>query len=334
MTPPRTYWHLTGLGRRPTEYEIVTSRLHYWTARGFEVNAPLGKWYAQYQQASPFRCRDWEQFSDPRQTTYTTYTAIQQARETFVDGLLDSIDGGYDGRLSPEWLTVLERVLAPLRYPVHGLQMVAAYVGQMAPSSRITITAAFQAADEMRRIQRLAYRMRQLQATHPTFGRAARQTWQEDPIWQPLRQVLETLLVTWDWGEALVALELMFKPAFDELFMTQLGRLARETGDDVLARIFFSLNEDCGWHRDWSRALVLTAVRDTPESATAVEAWIERWESRVIRAIAGFRPVFDGMLTAEPSVNFAAVIDDIEQFGQRHRASALGRPSLKAGSAP
>ena len=47
--------------------------------------------------------------------------------------------------------------------------MLAAYIGKMAPSSRITIAASFQAADEMRRVQRLAYRMRQLQVTHPEF---------------------------------------------------------------------------------------------------------------------------------------------------------------------
>jgi toluene monooxygenase system protein E len=98
----------------------------------------------------------------------------------------------------------------------------------MAPTARITIAATFQAADEMRRVQRLAYRMRQLQVTHPEFGRTALQTWQDDPIWQPLREVIEALLVTWDWGEALVALQFVLKPAFDELFMTQFGRLPRQ----------------------------------------------------------------------------------------------------------
>jgi toluene monooxygenase system protein E len=185
VTPPRTYWHLRELGRRPTEYDIATSRLHYWTARGFEVRVPLAEWYARYQRESPFRCRDWEAFSDPRRTTYTTYTELQRGRETFVDGVLHSIDAGYDGRLPPAWIAGLDRLLAPLRYPAHGLQMLAAYVGQMAPGSRITIAAAFQAADEMRRIQRLAYRMRQLQETSPEFGRFARRTWQEDPVWQP-----------------------------------------------------------------------------------------------------------------------------------------------------
>ena len=264
LTPKRTYWHLSDLGRKPTDYDIATSRLHYWTARGFEVKAPVSEWYERYQRGSDLRCRDWDQWGDPRQTTYTTYTTMQRTREAFVSGLLDSISDDYDRGLSPQWVAVLDRVLAPLRYPGHGLQMVAAYIGQMAPSTRITIAVTFQAADEMRRVQRIAYRMRQLQVTHPEFGRTAQQTWQDDPIWQPLREVIETLLVTWDWGEALVALQFVLKPAFDELFMTQFGRFARAAGDDVLDRIFFSLNEDCAWHRAWSGSLMLTAIRDTP----------------------------------------------------------------------
>src|SRR5258708_29405860 len=99
--------------------------------------------------------------------------------------------------------------------------------------------------------------MGQLQVTHPEFGCTARQTWQDDPICQPLREVVETLLVTWDWGEALVAFQFVLKPAFDELFITQFGRLARATADDVVDRMFFSLNEDSAWHRASSESLML-----------------------------------------------------------------------------
>ena len=169
-TQKRTYWHLSDLGRKPTDYDIATSRLHYWTARGFEVKVPVSEWYERYQRGSELRCRDSEEWGDPRQTTYTTYTTMQRTREAFVNGLLDSISDDYDRGLSPQWVALLDRVLAPLRYPGHGLQMVAAYVGSMAPTARITIAATFQAADEMRRVQRIAYRMRQLQVTHPEFG--------------------------------------------------------------------------------------------------------------------------------------------------------------------
>jgi len=58
-------------------------------------------------------------------------------------------------------------------------------------SGRVAVAALFQTADEMRRVHRLAYRMRQLQESHARFGFESRAVWQEDPIWQPLPEVVE-----------------------------------------------------------------------------------------------------------------------------------------------
>ena len=323
MAPPRTYWHLQRLNRKPTEYEVVTSSLLYYVSRGFEVRVPMEAWYRQYQQGSPLTCSDWERFSDPRETTYTKYTDVQNTREIFVDGLLKVIDDtGYDADLSPAWLRILARVLPPLRYPVHALQMIAAYIGHMAPAGRITIAALFQAADEMRRVQRLAYRMRQLQESHPEFGRDSQSIWQDDPLWQPLREVIEKLLVTYDWGEAFIALNLVLKPMFDELFMTGFGRLALREGDDLLGKIFLSLGEDCAWHRDWSRALVRLALSDTPANRAAMETWLDRWRPVAAQAMAAFAPVFDEMPARTVKPPFAEVMAHVDASCREYWTSA------------
>lgn len=300
MTARRTYWHLERLRRKPTAYDIASSRLLYYPERGFEVETPLAAWYAQHQQGSPLRCRDWDAFADPRQTTYASYVELQHRRETYVDGLFAAIDAtGYDRRLAAAWLPTLERVLAPLRYPCHGLQMAAAYVGQMAPSGRIAICAALQAGDEIRRVQRLAYRMRQLQETHPEFGAASKQVWQDDVLWQPLRRVIEHLLVAYDWGEAFAALQLVVKPAFDALFVAELGEVAASHGDEVLAKILLSLGEDCAWHRAWTEALVAHVVADEPANAAVLRGWIDRWREPALAAVQPFAATFERPQLAE-----------------------------------
>ena len=116
MTAPRTYWHLERLGRRPTDYEIATSRLLYYEGRGFEVTTPIADWYSRHQEGSPLRATDWEAFADPRETTYTKYVEMQKRKELFVDGLFQSMEEtAYDRALSPAWLTRLSDVLGPLR---------------------------------------------------------------------------------------------------------------------------------------------------------------------------------------------------------------------------
>ena len=281
MTRRRTYWHLEPLGRKPSEYEVVSSKLLYYVDRGgFEVATPIGHWYKQHQTGSPLACTDWEAFRDPRETTYAKYTELQRRKETYVDGLLQSIETtGYDRRLTPGCLELHDRLVAPLRYPMHGLQMIASYIGSMAPSGRIVIPCLFQAADEIRRIQRIAYRVRQLQAIDPVLGTRSKDVWQRAPKWQPLRQLVEQLLVTYDWGEAFVALNVVVKPALDRLWLGRFGERLALAGDEVTQKIFQSLDEDCAWHRDWTAAL-LALVDHGP-----LAGWRERWEPRVAAAV-------------------------------------------------
>src|SRR5258705_1653306 len=298
MAQQKTYWHLLQQRRMPTEYEIVTSKLLCYTGEGltgkrFELDVPLLDWYKRFQQESPLTCTSWENFRDPRETTYTKYTEIQRNKEIFVDGILEEIDsGGYDGQLSPRWLHVLSRIFAPLRYPGHGLQMVASYVGQMAPSGRIVITAALQAADEMRRVQRIAYRVRQLQHLYRGLGTDSKARWQTDPLWQPLRIAIEELLVCYDWGESFVGLNIVLKPLVDALFMNHFSDLALREGDYLLGQELYSLNEDCKWHREWTRALTRMVIEDNSHSRPTIQGCIEKWHPIAARTLQAFTRAF------------------------------------------
>ena len=232
--PPgrKTYTRLAAGRRIPTEYELVSTDLHYNHPRRFELTAanPVVAWYYRYREGSALQARDWERFSDPRRTTYRGYTQLQDSREDVIDGLLREIDDtGYDQDLGEEWVRFLDRWYFPLRFPVHGLQMLAAYVAQMAPASRITNCAAFQAADELRRVQRIAYRTVQLGGP-PSGTEAARRqraAWEDAAAFQPLRELLERALIAYDWGEAFTVTNLVIKPRIDRLVNQEIaGTLA------------------------------------------------------------------------------------------------------------
>jgi toluene monooxygenase system protein E len=299
MAQQKTYWHLLSQKRMPNEYEIVTSKLLCYTGEGltgkrFELDVPLQEWYRQYQQGSSLSCSSWEKFRDPRETTYTKYAELQREKEVFVDGILDEIEvTGYDKEISPTWLPALSRLVAPLRYPVHGFQMLAAYVGHTAPSGRIAITGALQAGDEMRRVQRIAYRIRQLQLAFPGFGEDSKTIWQDDPVWQPLREGIEKLLIAYDWGESFAGLNLVVKPMVDRLFMKHLSDLALQQGDYLLGQIFYSLDEDCQWHRQWSQALVRMAIEDNAQNVAVLQGWVNKWYSLAARAMEALTTVWE-----------------------------------------
>jgi toluene monooxygenase system protein E len=294
MIARRTYWHLEANRRVPSEYEIATTKLLYYRPeRGHEVCTPAGQWQRRLELASELRVSDWDSFRDPRETTYASYVARQKDKEVFVDGLFRSMaESNYDRGLSPRWIDALGALLPVLRFPCHALQMTAAFLGQTAPASSVIVACSFQVGDEIRRIERLAYRMRQLQEVDPAFGTESRLAWQSRAEWQPLRRLVETLLVTYDFGEAFVASNLALKPIFDDLVALGLARLAEANGDPLLGRLLFSLSEDSAWHRDYSSALVRFAVKDRVDNRALVEGWLRHWQEPVQAAARALAPLF------------------------------------------
>ena len=336
MAQQKTYWHLLEQRRMPTEYEIVTSKLLSYTGEGFtgkrfELDVPLLDWYKRFQQGSPLICSSWDNFRDPRETTYTKYTDIQRDKEIFVDGILEEIEtSGYDRQISPRWLHVLSRVVAPLRYPGHGLQMVASYIGQMAPSGRIVITAALQSADEMRRVQRIAYRVRQLQQLYLGFATDSKARWETDTLWQPLRIAIEKLLVCYDWAESFVGLNLVLKPLVDEVFMNYFSEVALREGDYLLGRVFYSLNEDCRWHREWSQALTRMVIQDNPRNTGTIQGWIDKWHPVAARALQAFAPLFEGKLQDAQMPPLEGVTQKMDKYYRDYLSSMGLQPSSSA----
>jgi toluene monooxygenase system protein E len=290
MSAQRTYWHLASSGHKPSDYEIGSSELLYHTRRGLELQTPVTEFLRSRQCQPGLCCEDWERFDDPRSSTYASYVAARRDAESFLDAL-SSLSSGRDQCLAPGWLDVLDDVLGTLRYPVHGLQMISAFVGSSAPSGKIVITALLQTADEVRRIQRLTRRMCELRTLRPGLGDRGGASWQNAPHWQPLRELIERLLVVYDFGEALVVLEGLVKPSFDGLFVHDFSELARQAGDDVLDKLLCSLHEDCAWHAQWSGLLLDGLLRESVANRQLVSEWLERWRPRVRSALMPLLPV-------------------------------------------
>jgi toluene monooxygenase system protein E len=281
----KIYSHLPP-GRIPSDYEVATSRLLYHPRLGLEVVLPFGAEWKRHLHDSPLGCDDWEQFSDPRQTTYRAYVALMNERELLARQLFQRLHtDGDDGRLPGEAAELFETHLLTLRYPVHGLQMVAAYLGQLAPSGRITVACAFQAADEQRRIQHIAYRLALWRRHSPGLGGDNAAVWQRHPDWQPLRRVVEELLVTWDFGEAFVALQLCCKPMLDRFANVELAERTRALGDHRFAEILSSLDEDARWQRQWSAALVAMLLKARPQNRAWLNGAVARSAPPVYEAI-------------------------------------------------
>jgi len=195
--------------------------------------------------------------------------------------------------------------------------MTGLYIGQMAPSSFITNCANFQAADEMRRVQRIAYWTKVLSNAHGDDLAAtstARGPWEDDEAWQPLRAALEQLLVAHDWGEAFTALNLALKPAVDSLLNWQFAELARSNDDHFLALLFSEFQRDSQRSRDWTAALVRYTLEREPELRDVLTGWLETWQPRAHRAVESLAPIFETAPRPKPADQVVGAV------GEQYRA--------------
>ena len=293
--PPKTWSLLGEVRRRPSVYEATAAKFAYHFRRDpapFEMDpaAAINQWYLTHREGSAFNVDDWEGFRDPAKLTYSDYVTLQHDRETYLDLLIDHHEGSSSvAALSPGWVATLTELLVPLRFPLHVLQMTGLYVGQMAPSAYVINCAHFQAADEMRRIQRFAYITKLLANEHGdaiALTATARDPWQSAEAWQPLRRVSEQMLTVYDWGQALVVLNLALKPALDSVVNESLASLAIANGDEFLALVLAELQRDSARSESWTAALLQYALDKEPGLAGVVRGWLDEWAPRADDAVA------------------------------------------------
>jgi toluene monooxygenase system protein E len=313
--PRRTFSAFGDVRKMPSEYEIVTHQQN-WTLRrdrpsAFEQNpsSPANLWFLTYRDSSPLQAEDWDAFRDPDALTYRTYVTNQADAEAKLHGALQAhADVRSDAGLSDASLALLARVFTPSRYLAHGMQQVQAYLGYLAPSSYITNAAGLSTADLLRRVTAIAYRTRELQINRPEsgIGTAERAIWQDDPGWQPARRAIEYALVSYDWGEAFTALNLVLGPTLDDVLFTQLGGIARHNGDDLTWLITSYLAADSARRARWSRALADLTVSQRPQNRAVLAKWVDRWSARADDAAHGLGHLLESLPGATTSASEVA----------------------------
>jgi hypothetical protein len=278
--PPLKTWSAFGnLGRRPSEYEVVTHKMNHTvreTPLELAPDSQGNRWLVQHRDGIKLRIQDWNAFRDPDQLTYRKYVTCQDKSETYLDAIVQEFDRIGRAESAPDFL---QSCLTPSRYLAHGLQMMTAYLQQLAPSSYVGNCAAFQAADQLRRVQRVAYRTKQLERAYPQrlFGKTERTAWEQLPGWQGLRKGIERLLVTFDWDDVFVGLNLVVKPLADELTLQQFAAAARRLNAELDALVADNLFLDAERSRRWTIAFTRFAISDSRANLEHLQALIAKW---------------------------------------------------------
>ncbi len=299
----KTFEHLEGQRPRPNVYEEVTAYVQWGeTFRGKFPNLPneganyhypehykLGYWDPTKTRWKSSR---WESYRDPNRLTYRSYLELQSESEAALEAVITAARAERAVRyLDPEWVEALRMFFAPMRFAEWGISMAHQYVGRFAISSLIANPAMLQAFDELRHTQRIAEWTHDLDAEHGGFG-DYRVQWIQDPMFQPLREYLERVCVLSDWGEVMVATNLVLEPLLQRVLYRTLSDLGNAHSDSVLPHFAYSVYGDEERHWSWAAALAAMLNEESDVNVATTVEWIDSWTPLALRSVAALAPVF------------------------------------------
>ncbi len=246
------------------------------------------------------RCSDWWAFRDPNKTWQRPYVNLQAGQGKAIERLLEAAKArGVLADFDACWRDpILSRHYAACAFVEYGLFRAFAYAQREALADVIGNACVFNAADKIRYAQEVSLYGMELAQALPGFSDAeAKRTWLSDPMWQGVRQVVEKLLVLRDWGEVIIATNLVFEPLLGELLRVEFFlRCAPRNGDGVTPTIIESAELDWERNRKWTTAfaqLLLSDATHATHNRAVLQDWVNRWSVLTQNAMRGLAPLFD-----------------------------------------
>jgi propane monooxygenase small subunit len=224
---------------------------------------------------------------------------------------------------------VLERHVFAWAHAEHGIGMHVYTPAQRdAPTNMINNAMAVGAAHKLRFAQDLIlYNLVLSEEVDGFDGQLHRKTWQEDPIWQPARQLIERLTATRDWSEQWFILSAVVEPLLGELFRSGfVMQVAALHGDFVTPTIFGAGESDAAREQRGARALFGMLANDEAhgaENRATLQGWLEAWTGDTLAAARNLQPIWSQL--SEKVVRF----EDSLERSQTRMASLLSDIGLE-----
>jgi propane monooxygenase small subunit len=330
----RSYNYFTPRKRRATVYEDVTVDVQPDPARHLSqgwVYAFANGDAGYPQEWTALKSSNWHEFLDPNeeweQTIYrNNANVVRQISQNIEHGRLSHVYSA----MHPAWVRILERHVFAWAHAEHGIGLHVYTPAQRdAPTNMINNAMAVGAAHKLRFAQDLIlYNLTLSEEIEGFDGKAHMEAWQSDPVWQPTRELVETLTGIRDWAEALFATTVVFEPLVGELFRSGfVMQAAALHGDFVTPTIIGAGESDAAREQKGARALFRMLTDDAEHGAENKETmagWLATYVPLALGAGRNLQPIWSQL--AEKLVKF----EDSMERSQERFESLLGDIGVEA----
>jgi propane 2-monooxygenase small subunit len=298
----RTYNYFTPAKRKATVYEDVTVDIQPDPERHLLQGWVYG--FADGTGGYPhewtaLKSSNWHAFLDPNeeweQTIYrNNANVVRQISSNLANAKAARAFEGWNSG----WIKTVQRHVSAWAHVEHGIGMHVYLPAQRdAPTNMINNALAVASAHKLRFGQDIIlYNLDLTDEVEGFDGDAHKDAWNNDPIWQGVRQNVEKLTGIRDWAEAFFATAIVFEPLVGELFRSEfVMQVAALQGDFVTPTLMGAGESDTARDLRVARRLFGMLASDEThgdENRATMRKWLETWTPVSVAAARTMQPIW------------------------------------------
>ncbi|MGB3696627.1 MAG: phenol 2-monooxygenase [Gordonia sp. (in: high G+C Gram-positive bacteria)] len=242
------------------------------------------------------------EFADPRGFYYTPYVTNRAAlHDEFGKTLAYLENRGLLAKLPAGWATVLTDVVVPLRHYEAGAQLVSVAGSRFAYGTSLSQCASFAAFDRIGNAQMLSRAGIAAGGGTADVLKSAKQAWMSAEHLQPLRRLVEEIMIVDDWAEGLLAVDLVDRLLYPALYsgLDDRALLGGAGAYSLFAQYLTTWFAD---QRKWLDVLIKTWRADPehgPDNIAVLDRIEATWSPRAQEAVDALVGVVDTNIGAE-----------------------------------
>jgi phenol hydroxylase P1 protein len=225
--------------------------------------------------------KDWYVFKDPRQFYYATYNINRAAMQQRFDSALEFVEKrALLNALKPRQRQKIAFYLIPLRHFEWAANMNFQLIADWAYGTQIASAAAFAGADRLgiaQLISRIALAMGEGGDELLVRGKTQ---WMTRPEWQPLRRLVEDVLIVRDWFKTFIAQYLM-----DGIVYPMVYESFDRQAPSALSLITGFMRDWFSDHSRWTDSVIKTAAMENADNRELLSKWCAHWLPRAAEAM-------------------------------------------------
>ena len=317
----RKYSYFTPAKRRASVYEDVTVDIQPDPERHL-----LQGWIYGFadgvggypQEWTALKSSNWHAFLDPNeeweQTIYrNNANVVRQIGQNLANAKAAHVFGNWNRG----WIKVVERHVGAWAHVEHGIGMHVYLPAQRdAPTNMINNALSVASAHKLRFGQDLIlYNLELTDSVEGFDGEAHKDAWDNDAVWQGVRENVEQITGVRDWAEAFFAATIVFEPLVGELFRSEfIMQEAAPQGDFVTPTLMGAGESDTARDARVARALFGMLANDEQhgtENRQTMQAWLDTWTPVSVKAARALQPIWSQ--PGEKVIRFEESLDHSRQ---------------------